>query len=115
MREVDDMLDVGENNPGSEKRTLFDLLVDGVLACMRLSDVTRVLTGDIASLPLFDFRRAIGMSRSDCVFDAMIVESSRITRRTDLISDIVKITPSSDSICSFLSSQTYHSEHPISR
>lgn len=78
------MLDVGENNPGSEKRTLFDLRVDGVLACMTLSDETRVLTGDIASLLLFGFRRAMGMSKSDCTFDTIIVESSAFS---DIASD----------------------------
>lgn len=76
VREVANMLEVGENNPGSEKRTLFDLRVDGVLACMTLSDETRGLIGDIASLLLFGFRRAIGISKSDCTFDTMIVESS---------------------------------------
>lgn len=69
MREVARLDVVGENNPGSEKRTLFDLLDDGVLVCGRLSHDARGLTGEMASLLRFGFRRAIGMSRSDCVFE----------------------------------------------
>lgn len=79
VREVADVFNVGENSPGFEKRTLFDLRVDGVLACTALSEVTRGLTGDIASLLLFGFRRAIGTSRSDNTLDAIIVESSVIS------------------------------------
>lgn len=78
VREVDGRAGVVEKIPGSEKRTLFDLRVDGVLAGVMLSDTARDLTGDIASLLLFGFRSAIGKSRSDLVSDAMSANTFQV-------------------------------------
>lgn len=92
VREVDAISLVGENSPGSEKRTLFDLREDGVLVWKALSDLARVFTGEIASLPLFGFRRAMGTSRSDCVVDAMILGKSRVVRvPKDVFIDMVML------------------------
>lgn len=64
---------VGENKPGSEKRTRFDLRVDGVLRWVWLSDVARGLAGEERTLLLrFGLRRAIGTSISDASREAMI-------------------------------------------
>ena len=64
VRDVEALL-VGEKRPGSEKRTLLDFLVDGVLTCAKFSDVVRGLTGeDSTLLRRFGFRRAIGKSMS---------------------------------------------------
>jgi len=67
---------VGENKPGSEKRTRFDLRVAGVLGIMWLSDVARGFAGDESTLLLrFDLRRAIGMSISDTSIEAMVQQT----------------------------------------
>ena len=65
----------GENKPGSEKRTLFDLWVDGVLrlTLVMLSDTIRAFTGEHSALfLLFDLRRAVGISSSVVVEAAML-------------------------------------------
>ena len=67
VKDVEVVVD-GENKPRSEKRTLFDLRVDGVLAVV-LSDVARGFAGDDRTLLLrFDFRNAIGKSEAAVVF-----------------------------------------------
>ena len=63
----------GSNKPGSEKRTRFDLRVEGVLRCLWLSDTTRGLAGDERTLlRRFGLRRAMGMSVSDPSIDAIL-------------------------------------------
>ena len=70
---------VGENNAGSEKRTLLDLRVNGVLALTLLSDATRGFIGDESTLLLlFGLRRAIGMSISEVLRDAIKSEETLV-------------------------------------
>lgn len=54
---------VGDSSPGSEKRTLFDLLVAGVLVPSTESGAERGLTGDDRTLlRRLGFRNAMGIS-----------------------------------------------------
>ena len=63
---------VEANKPGSEKRTRFDLRVEGVLAWMWLSDAARGLAGDERTvLVRLGLRRAIGISMLEGSTEAM--------------------------------------------
>ena len=65
---------LGENKPGSEKRTRFERLVDGVFTCSAVPETHLALTGEVRTLfRRFGRLKAIGTSRSDIVLDAIVV------------------------------------------
>jgi len=69
VSDVDARSVVDENRVGSEKRTLFERLVEGVLACATLSEVARGLTGETTLLRRFCRLRAMGTSKSAAFVD----------------------------------------------
>lgn len=88
VNDVDARFVVDENRFGSENRTLFDRLVDGVLTCMALSETTRGLTGDTALLRRFGLLNAMGTSKSellDAIFYLLLMILVSVLRYVGLL------------------------------
>lgn len=72
VRELEAAL-LGENRPGSEKRTRFERLVDGVFACSVMPGPVLALTGELSTLlRRFCRLKAIGISKSAAELDAIM-------------------------------------------